>query len=191
MKHSIGFFLRESLRAMRRNAAPSFAALATITVTLIVVGVFIPIVQATTGAANSAADKVMVDVYMKDSATAADNARVMKELRAIPHVSEGRVRVQAAGAGAAEEGQSARLPDPRRRQPAAGHVPRLSAEPWLRARDPLGHPRCRRQRPPARYIDLQGLQPHRGHEQAADRDALRHDHRRSARGAADRRPRYC
>ena len=71
---------------MRRNAAPSFAALATITVTLIVVGVFIPIVQATTGAANSAAGKVMVDVYMKDNATAADDARVLKELRDIPNV---------------------------------------------------------------------------------------------------------
>ncbi len=88
MRHSIAFFLRESLRAMRRNAAPSFAALATITVTLIVVGVFIPIVQATTGAANSAANKVMVDVYMKDSATAADNARVLKELQGIPHVQK-------------------------------------------------------------------------------------------------------
>ncbi len=86
MKHSLGFFLRESLRAMRRNAAPSFAALATITVTLIVVGVFIPIVQATTGAANSAAGKVMVDVYMKTDANAADDARVLKELQNVPHV---------------------------------------------------------------------------------------------------------
>src|SRR5579875_654962 len=86
MQHSIGFFFRESLRAMRRNAAPSFAALATITVTLIVVGVFIPIVQATTGAANTAADKVMVAVYMKSNASAADDARTLKELRAVPHV---------------------------------------------------------------------------------------------------------
>src|SRR5579875_680850 len=86
MQHSIGFFFRESLRAMRRNAAPSFAALDTITVTLIVVGVFIPIVQATTGAASSAANTVMVDVYMQDNATAADDARVLKELRRIPHV---------------------------------------------------------------------------------------------------------
>ena len=86
MRHSIAFFLRESLRAMRRNAAPSFAALATITVTLIVVGVFIPIVQATTGAANSAADKVMVDVYMKDNASAADDLRVRQELQNVAHV---------------------------------------------------------------------------------------------------------
>lgn len=86
MQHSLGFFLRESLRAMRRNAAPSFAALATITVTLIVLGVFIPIVQATRGAAGSAAGKVMVDVYMKQNATAAADHRVMGELRALPHV---------------------------------------------------------------------------------------------------------
>jgi cell division transport system permease protein len=82
----LGFFLRESLRAMRRNAAPSFAALATVLVTMLVLGVFIPIVQATNGAANSVRSRVIVDVYMKTSATAADNARVKTELLAVPHV---------------------------------------------------------------------------------------------------------
>lgn len=86
MPNSFGFFFRESLRSMRRNAAPSFAALATITVTLIVVGVFIPIVQATRGAANSARSQVLVDVYMKLDATRADDTRVMNELRNLPHV---------------------------------------------------------------------------------------------------------
>ena len=88
MRFSLGFFIRESLRAMRRNAAPSFAALATITVTLIVVGVFIPIVQATQGAADSVANRVLVDVYMKQNATAADDARVLGKLKALPHVSK-------------------------------------------------------------------------------------------------------
>jgi cell division transport system permease protein len=88
MRFSLGFFIRESLRAMRRNAAPSFAALATITVTLIVVGVFIPIVQATQGAADSVANRVLVDVYMQKNATAADDARVQKKLEALPHVSK-------------------------------------------------------------------------------------------------------
>src|SRR5438067_6699757 len=82
----IGFFLRESFRSMRRNAAPSFAALATVTVTMLVLGVFIPIVQATKGAANSVRSRVLVDVYMQTSATQADSARVRKELLAIPHV---------------------------------------------------------------------------------------------------------
>jgi cell division transport system permease protein len=82
----LGFFLREALRAMRRSAAPSFAALATVLVTMLVLGVFIPIVQATKGAANSVRSRVLVDVYMKSGATAADDARVRKELLAIQHV---------------------------------------------------------------------------------------------------------
>jgi cell division transport system permease protein len=81
-----GFFLREALRAMRRNAAPSFAALATVLTTMLVLGVFIPIVQATNGAANSVRSRVMVDVYMKSDAAAADNSRVQKEIYALPHV---------------------------------------------------------------------------------------------------------
>jgi cell division transport system permease protein len=71
---------------MRRNAAPSFAALATVLVTMIVLGVFIPIVQATNGAANSVRKRVLVDVYMKSNATAAADSRVRKELLALPHV---------------------------------------------------------------------------------------------------------
>jgi cell division transport system permease protein len=82
----LGFFLRESIRSMRRSAAPSFAALATVLVTMLVLGVFIPIVQATNGAANSVRGRVMVDVYMKTSATAADDARVRGELLHVPHV---------------------------------------------------------------------------------------------------------
>jgi cell division transport system permease protein len=81
-----GFFLREAIRAMRRNAAPSFAALATVLVTMLVLGVFIPIVQATNGAANSVRSRVEVDVYLKTSATSADVARVRNELLGVPHV---------------------------------------------------------------------------------------------------------
>ena len=71
---------------MRRNAAPSFAALATVLVTMLVLGVFIPIVQATNGAANSVRSRVLVDVYMKTTATGADDARVKQKLAAVPHV---------------------------------------------------------------------------------------------------------
>jgi cell division transport system permease protein len=82
----IGFFLKESLRAMRRNAAPSFAALATVLVTMLMLGVFIPIVQATNGAANTVRGRVLVDVYLKTSAKPADTERVRKELLAVNHV---------------------------------------------------------------------------------------------------------
>jgi len=80
------FFLREAMRSMRRNAAPSFAALATVLVTMLVVGVFIPAVEVTTSAANTVRSRLIVDVYMKNSATAAQDSRVQKELLAVPHV---------------------------------------------------------------------------------------------------------
>jgi cell division transport system permease protein len=82
----LGFFLREALRAMRRNAAPSFAALATVLVTMLVLGVFIPAVEVTTNAANDVRSRLIVDVYMKTGATTGDDARVQKELLAVPHV---------------------------------------------------------------------------------------------------------
>lgn len=81
-----GFFLREAIRSMRRSAAPSFAALATVLVTMLVLGVFIPIVQATNGAANSVRGRVEVDVYMNTNATAADDTRVQGELTRLAHV---------------------------------------------------------------------------------------------------------
>jgi len=75
-----GFFLREALRALRRNAVPSFAAVATVLVTVLVLGVFIPVVQATNGAANEIRAKVLVDVYMKSDATRADVDRVRSRI---------------------------------------------------------------------------------------------------------------
>ncbi len=76
----LGFFTREAIRALRRNAAPSFAALATILLTMLVIGVFIPIVQATTGAANDVRNRVLVDVYLVRGATPTDVARVRQTL---------------------------------------------------------------------------------------------------------------
>jgi cell division transport system permease protein len=77
----IGFFLREATRSLGRNAVPSFAAMASVLVTVLVLGVFIPIVQATTGAANEVREKVLVDVYLKTDAQKADIDRVGARLR--------------------------------------------------------------------------------------------------------------
>jgi cell division transport system permease protein len=77
----LGFFLREALRAMGRNAVPSFAAMATIVVTVLVLGVFIPVVQATTGAANEVRAKVIADVYLTSDATREDIQRVEQIIR--------------------------------------------------------------------------------------------------------------
>jgi cell division transport system permease protein len=71
-----GFFSREAIRALTRNAVPSFAAMATVLVTVLVLGVFIPVVQATTGAANDVRAKVIADVYLKANASQQDIERV-------------------------------------------------------------------------------------------------------------------
>jgi cell division transport system permease protein len=74
----LGFFLREALRALRRNAVPSFAAVATVLVTVLVLGVFIPVVQATTAGANEIRAKVLADVYLKADSSQADIDRVRR-----------------------------------------------------------------------------------------------------------------
>jgi cell division transport system permease protein len=84
----IGFFLREALRSLGRNAMPSFAAMATVLVTMLVLGVFIPIVQATTGAANEVRGRVLVDVYLKKDATTQDVSRVQALLGRTDHVGK-------------------------------------------------------------------------------------------------------
>jgi len=83
----LGFFLREALRALKRNAVPSFAAMATVLVTVMLLGVFIPVVQATTGAANDVRGRVIADVFMTRDATDADIARVKNLIENdTPHV---------------------------------------------------------------------------------------------------------
>jgi cell division transport system permease protein len=81
------FFLREVSRSLRRDAGPPFAAMASVLVTMLVLGVFIPIVQATNGAANEVRGKVLVDVFLKTTATAGDVARIRDKLtHDTPHV---------------------------------------------------------------------------------------------------------
>ncbi|HEX4719803.1 MAG TPA: permease-like cell division protein FtsX [Thermoleophilaceae bacterium] len=73
----VAFFLKEAFRSLSRNAAPSLAAVLTVLMTALVLGVFIPIVQATTGTANSIRGKVVVDIYAKDGA----NLKQLHDLR--------------------------------------------------------------------------------------------------------------
>ena len=80
------FFLKEALRGLRRSSAPALAALLTVVITALVLGVFIPIVQATTGTANEVRNRVVVDAYLKDDATEADRIEVQRELEATPGV---------------------------------------------------------------------------------------------------------
>ena len=80
------FFVREALRALSRSAAPSLAAMLTILITALVLGVVIPVVQATTGTANEVRGRVVVDVYLKDSASEGERGALQRELEAMPNV---------------------------------------------------------------------------------------------------------
>jgi cell division transport system permease protein len=102
-----GFFIREALRSIGRNAVPSFAALASVLVTLLVLGVFIPIVQATTGAANDVRERVLVNVYMKKGAPEADVERV----RSLIENTNGVKRVEYVSAAQAYREERAKNPE--------------------------------------------------------------------------------
>ena len=80
------FFLREALRGLRRSSAPALAALLTVLLTAVVLGVFIPIVQATTGTANEVRSRVVVDVYVSDSAPDTQTGELRRAIVSIPNV---------------------------------------------------------------------------------------------------------
>ena len=80
------FFVREALRGLRRSSAPALAALLTVLLTALVLGVFIPIVQATTGTANEVRGRVVLDVYVKADASPADRSELESALEGTANV---------------------------------------------------------------------------------------------------------
>ena len=80
------FFLREALRALRRNAAPSLAAFATILITALVLGVFIPVVRAATAKTNEVRNKIELEVFINDDATRAEVRELGNMISDIRHV---------------------------------------------------------------------------------------------------------
>jgi cell division transport system permease protein len=80
------FFVREALRALRRNAAPSLAAFATVLITTLVLGVFIPVVKAATAKTNEVRNKIELEVFVKDSASQAQVTELGNMIREIRHV---------------------------------------------------------------------------------------------------------
>jgi cell division transport system permease protein len=86
------FFMREGLRALRRSAAPSLAAIVTVCVTALLLGVLIPVLQTTHGKTNEVRDQVGLRVFLSDvngqQAPADQIAALEARLKSIPHVKE-------------------------------------------------------------------------------------------------------
>jgi cell division transport system permease protein len=80
------FFLQEALRALRRNGAPTLAAVVTTVVTVILLGVLIPIFQTTQAKSEQIRSELNIQVGLFDDATPAETAALKTDLVAIPHV---------------------------------------------------------------------------------------------------------
>src|SRR5919106_3351691 len=80
------FFLAEAYRALRRNAAPSMAAVVTTVVTVILLGVLIPIFQTTQSKSSEVRSQLQLRVYLFDDATKAEVAALRRDIHAVPHV---------------------------------------------------------------------------------------------------------
>jgi cell division transport system permease protein len=81
------FFLQEAIRALRRNAAPSLAAVVTTVVTVILLGVLIPIFQTTQAKSNEIRSELNIQFGLYDDATPAEVDSLQGKLEAIPHVA--------------------------------------------------------------------------------------------------------
>jgi cell division transport system permease protein len=80
------FFTQEAFRALRRNGAPSMAAIVTTVVTVILLGVLIPIFQTTQAKSDEVRDSLEFRVAIYDDATKAETARLEDQLLAIANV---------------------------------------------------------------------------------------------------------
>ena len=178
----LSFFLKEALRGLRRSSAPALAALLTVLLTALVLGVFIPIVQATTGTANEVRSRVASTSTSKDSATQAESAELQQRDREHAQRQVGRVHLQGRGARARpgsknptalpRGSRAARLEPAARPRSASRPRTPTSSRRSSTSLAPGGEPRL--------AADRRGAQPRGGHRQ----DPVRHRPGQGAHGAA-------
>jgi len=81
------FFIQEAFRALRRNAAPSVAAIVTTAVTVTLLGVLIPVFQTAQAKSEEVRDQLDFQVALFADATKAEIVALEGKLAAIPHVA--------------------------------------------------------------------------------------------------------
>ena len=82
------FFLQEAIRALRRNGAPTLAAIVTTVVTVILLGVLIPIFQTTQAKSEQVRSELNIQAGLFDDATQSEVAALKTKLEGTPHVEE-------------------------------------------------------------------------------------------------------
>jgi cell division transport system permease protein len=81
------FFTQEAFRALRRNAAPSMAAIVTTVTTVILLGVLIPVFQTTQAKSAQVRSQLNFQVGLFGDATKSEVAALHNKLEAVPHVT--------------------------------------------------------------------------------------------------------
>jgi cell division transport system permease protein len=80
------FFIQEAFRALRRNAAPSTAAIVTTSVTVILLGVLIPIFQTASAKSDEVRGQLNFQVALYADATQGEIDSLGRELEGVAHV---------------------------------------------------------------------------------------------------------
>src|SRR3954452_14244860 len=81
------FFTQEAFRALRRNGAPSMAAIVTTAVTVTLLGVLIPVFQTAQAKSDEVRDQLNFQIGLFPDATKGEIAALESKLEAIPHVA--------------------------------------------------------------------------------------------------------
>ncbi len=82
------YFIRETYKSIKRNGFMSFAAISTVTVSLVVLGMFLLIFLNTNNLAKYLESQVQITVYMQDEASPAVLEETLEKLKAIEGVEE-------------------------------------------------------------------------------------------------------
>jgi cell division transport system permease protein len=82
----LSFFLSEAYRALRRNAAPSLAAIVTIAVTVLLIGVLVPVLDASGSKTDDVRSQLELKVFLFDDAGNGEITNLQDKIAAIPHV---------------------------------------------------------------------------------------------------------
>ena len=83
----IWFFIAEAFRALRRSAAPSLAAIVTVVLTTLLLGVFVPVIKASSTTNENVRSQLALRVFMLPDATKKQAVAAQKKINKIPHVA--------------------------------------------------------------------------------------------------------
>jgi len=83
----VAFFFSEAFRALRRNGAPTLAAVITTVVTVVLLGVLIPVFQTAQAKSDEVSNQLSVNFALFDGTTNAEIAQAKGQLEEIPGVA--------------------------------------------------------------------------------------------------------